>query len=34
MTTVIKFKNVTKIYSPDIAVLQDISFEVKEGEFV
>src|SRR3989344_7428302 len=34
MTTVIKFKNVTKIYSPDIAVLQDISFEVNNGEFV
>lgn len=30
----IKFKNVTKIYPPDTIVLQDISFEVKEGEFV
>lgn len=30
----IKFENVTKIYSPNIAVLQDVSFEVKEGEFV
>lgn len=30
----IKFENVTKIYEPDVVVLQDISFEVKEGEFV
>jgi len=30
----IKFKNVTKIYLPDTAVLQDVSFEVAEGEFV
>jgi len=30
----IKFNNVTKIYSPDTAVLQDISFEIKEGEFI
>ena len=30
----IKFENVTKIYPPDTTVLQDISFEVKEGEFV
>ena len=30
----IKFNNVTKIYPPDTAVLQNISFEIKEGEFV
>jgi cell division transport system ATP-binding protein len=30
----IKFNNVTKIYSPGTIVLQDISFEIKEGEFV
>jgi len=30
----IKFENVTKIYPPNTAVLQDISFQVKEGEFV
>ncbi len=30
----IKFENVTKIYEPDVVVLQDVSFEVKEGEFV
>jgi len=30
----IKFNNVTKIYSPGIIVLQNISFEIKEGEFV
>jgi len=30
----IKFDKVTKIYSPDNTVLQDISFEIKEGEFV
>ncbi len=30
----IKFENVTKIYGPDSVVLQDVSFEVKEGEFV
>lgn len=30
----IRFNNVTKIYSPDTVVLQDISFEIKEGEFV
>jgi len=30
----IRFNNVTKIYSPDFAVLQNISFEIKEGEFV
>lgn len=30
----IKFNNVTKIYPPDTAVLKDVSFEVKEGEFV
>lgn len=33
-TTVVKFNNVTKIYPPNTPVLQDVSFEVKEGEFV
>jgi len=30
----IKFNNVTKIYPPDSVVLQNVSFEVKKGEFV
>lgn len=30
----IKFEKVTKIYPPDSAVLQDVSFEIKKGEFV
>ena len=30
----IKFDNVTKIYPPETVVLQDVSFEIKEGEFV
>mgnify|MGYP001618423138 CR=1 FL=1 len=30
----IKFKNVTKIYSPNTIVLEDVSFEVEKGEFV
>jgi len=30
----IKFENVTKIYDPDVVVLDDVSFEVHEGEFV
>ena len=30
----IKFENVTKMYEPDVLVLQDITFEIKEGEFV
>lgn len=30
----IKFEKVTKIYPPDTIVLQEVSFEVKEGEFV
>jgi len=30
----IKFVNVTKTYSDGTTVLQDISFEIKEGEFV
>lgn len=30
----ISFKHVTKIYSDNIAVLKDVSFEVKKGEFV
>ncbi len=30
----IKFVNVTKIYEPDTTVLENISFEIKQGEFV
>lgn len=30
----IKFNNVTKIYQQDTIVLQNVSFEIKEGEFV
>ncbi len=30
----IKFQNVTKIYPNETVVLQDISFEIKKGEFV
>jgi len=30
----IKFQNVTKIYPDETVVLQDVSFEIKEGEFV
>jgi len=30
----IKFQNVTKIYEPDVVVLEDVSFEITEGEFV
>ncbi len=30
----IQFKNVTKIYPPNTAVLQDVSFEIEKGEFV
>lgn len=30
----ISFNNVTKIYPPETNVLQNISFEIKEGEFV
>jgi len=30
----IKFNNVTKIYSNSTVVLQDVSFEINEGEFV
>jgi cell division transport system ATP-binding protein len=30
----IKFNNVTKIYQPGTIILQNISFEIKEGEFV
>ncbi len=30
----IKFDNVTKMYPPDVVVLEDISFEINEGEFV
>jgi cell division transport system ATP-binding protein len=30
----IKFNNVTKVYQQDTLVLQDITFEIKKGEFV
>jgi cell division transport system ATP-binding protein len=30
----IKFNNVTKIYSPDTTVLQNVSLEIQKGEFV
>ena len=30
----IKFQNVTKIYEPNFVALQDITFEVSEGEFI
>lgn len=30
----IKFQNVTKVYPPDNVVLHDVSFEIKDGEFV
>lgn len=30
----IKFNKVTKVYPPDFSALQDVSFEIKEGEFV
>ena len=30
----ITFENVTKVYEPNVTVLEGISFEVKEGEFV
>jgi len=30
----IKFDNVTKTYPDGTTVLQDVSFEIKEGEFV
>ena len=30
----IKFQNITKIYPPDTVALEDVSFEVKEKEFV
>jgi cell division transport system ATP-binding protein len=30
----IKFEKVTKIYPPNNAVLQDVSFEIEKGEFV
>jgi len=30
----IKFENVTKIFPDETVVLQDVSFEIKEGEFV
>lgn len=30
----IKFDKVTKIYHPDVTALEDVSFEIKKGEFV
>ena len=30
----IKFQNVTKIYDPNTVIFEDVSFEIKEGEFV
>lgn len=30
----IAFQNVTKIYSPDTAALENVSFKIKKGEFV
>ena len=30
----IQFENITKIYPPDIVALEEVSFEVKKGEFV
>lgn len=30
----IKFQNVTKIFEPDVVVLENVSFEINEGEFV
>jgi cell division transport system ATP-binding protein len=30
----IKFNNITKIYPPETVVLQNVSFEIKKGEFV
>lgn len=32
--TIIQFQNVTKIYPPNTTVLQEVSFDIKEGEFV
>ncbi len=31
---IISFKKVTKVYPPDVAVLQDVSFDIEPGEFV
>ena len=30
----VTFENVTKIYEPDVAALQDVSFGIEKGEFV
>jgi len=30
----IRFENITKIYPPNIVALEDVSFEIKKGEFV
>ncbi len=34
MNNIVLFRNVTKIYPPNIVALKDISFEMKEGEFL
>jgi cell division transport system ATP-binding protein len=33
-SAMITFENVTKIYEPDVAALQDVSFTIDKGEFV
>ncbi len=30
----IKFQNITKVYSPNVVALENVSFEVKDGEFL
>jgi cell division transport system ATP-binding protein len=30
----VTFENVTKVYEPDVAALQDVSFAIEKGEFV
>jgi len=34
INSVIKFENITKIYPPNTVALRDVSFEVKEKEFI
>ena len=34
MKKLIEFKNVSKVYNPDILVLQDLNFSLNEGEFL
>src|SRR5690349_23547022 len=33
-SAMVTFENVTKIYEPDVAALQDVSFGIEKGEFV